>query len=166
MLKKIPFIFLVLLFTMCKSKKNTTDTNGIEERRKVEKIYYTEQTRNDFRAVSEKVQKKFLKDYKADTPEYAILFFTQGFNGEKIEVRNEEEIIFVDGVTTDKTTGLAKNMRINVTLETEIYDKATKKKIFIKPEKIKKHKFIYIMKDKNAEQPYKITYSDKLRPAK
>ena len=41
-----------------------------------------------------------------------------------------------------------------------------KKKIFIKPEKIKKHKFIYIMKDKNAEQPYKITYSDKLRPAK
>lgn len=151
---------------MCKSKKNTTDLSKVEEKEKVEKIYYTEQTRNDFRAVSEKVQKKFLKDYKADTPEYAILFFTKGFNGEKIEVRNEEEIIFVDGVTTDKKTGLAKNMRINVTIDTEIYDKATKKKIYVKSEKVGKHKFIYIMKDTDGEQPYKITYSDKLRPAK
>ena len=166
MLKKLPFIFLVLLFTMCKSKKNVTDSTKVEEKEKVEKIYYTEQTKNDFRAVSEKVQKKFLKDYKADTPEYAILFFTKGFNGEKIEVKNEEEIIFVDGVTTDKTTGLAKNMRIKVTLDTEIYDKATKKKIYVKSDKVGKHKFIYIMKDTDGEQPYKITYSDKLRPAK
>lgn len=166
MLKKLPFIFLVVLFTMCKSKKNTTDSTKVDEKKKNEKIYYIEQTRNDFRAVSEKVQKKFLKDYKADTPEYAILFFTKGFNGEKIEVRNEDEIIFVDGITTDKTTGLAKNMRINVTLDTEIYDSATKKRIYVKTEKVGKHKFVYIMKDTDGEQPYKITYSDKLRPAK
>lgn len=166
MLKKLPLIFLVLLFTMCKSKKNATDSSKVEEKEKTEKIYYTEQTRNDFRSVSEKVQKKFLKDYKADTPEYAILFFTKGFNGEKIEVRNDEEIIFVDAVITDKTTGLAKNMRINVTMDTEIYDKETKKKIYVKSENVGKHKFIYIMKDTSGEKPYKITYSDKLRPAK
>ena len=166
MLKKLPLIFFILLFAMCKSKKNVTDATKIEEKEKTEKIYYTEQTRNDFRSVSEKVQKKFLKDYKADTPEYAILFFTQGFNGEKLEVKNEEEVIFTDHVTTDKTTGLAKNMRINRNLDTEIYDRETKKKIYVKAEKASKHKFVYIMKDTNGEQPYKITYSDKLRPAK
>jgi len=168
MLKKIPYLFFILLFAMCKSTKSTTHVEDKKAKTKEEKevVYYIEQTRNDFRSVSEKVQKQFLKDYKADTPEYAILFFTQGFNGEQMTVKNENETIFKDIIFTDKITGLAKNMRINVTMETEIYDKETKKRIYIKPEKIKNHKFVYIMKDLNAEQPYKITYSDKLRPAK
>lgn len=166
MLKKLPFIFLILLFTMCKSKEIGSDGSRKEEKTKSEKIYYTEQTKNDFRAVSDKVQKKFLKDYKADTEEFAILFFTKGFNGELITVKNEEGEIFKDIVFTDKETGLAKNMRIKSAVETEIYDKGTKKKIYIKPESVGKHKFIYIMKDTSGEQPYKITYSDKLRPAK
>lgn len=166
MLKKLPFILLILLFATCKSKKNGVDISKKERKEKTEKIYFTEQTKNDFRAVSDKVQKKFLKDYKADTPEYAILFFTKGFNGEEITVKNQEETIFKDIVFTDKTTGLAKNMRIKVGLETEIYDKESKKKIYIKPESVGEHKFIYIMKDTKDEKPYKITYSDKLRPAK
>jgi len=70
-------------------------------------------------------------------------------------------------VTTDKKTGLAKNMRILNTTETTIYDQATKKTIYIDPQKAMKHKFIYVMKElSNEDKPYKITYSDKLRPAK
>jgi hypothetical protein len=166
MLKKLPFIFLILLFAMCKSKKNGSDISKKDEKEKTEKIYYTEQTKNDFRAVSDKVQKKFLKDYKADTEEYAILFFTKGFNGEELTVKNEEGEIFKAPVYTDKASGLAKNMRIKSTIETEIYDKETKKKIYIKPESVGKNKFIYIMKDASGEKPYTITYSNKLRPAK
>lgn len=166
MLKKLPLLFLILLFAMCKSKKNVTDSVIDEKGKKTETIYYTEQTRNDFRSVSEKVQKKFLKDYKADSEEYAILFFTQGFNGEEITVKNEEGEIFKGIVFTDKETGLAKNMRVKSAIETEIYDKETKKKIYIKPESVSTNKFIYIMKETGGEKPYKITYSNKLRPAK
>lgn len=164
MLKKLPLLFLILLFAMCKSKKNVT--TGSSEDKKKEKIYYTEQIRDDFRSVSQKTQNKFLKDYKANTEEYAILFFTKGFNGEEITVKNEEGEIYKGIIFSDKESGLAKNMRIKSNIETEIYDKETKKKIYIKPESVGKHKFIYIMKETGSETPYKITYSNKLRPAK
>jgi len=173
-MKKLPYLLLLLLFAMCKTPQtvyntNPSDKSKKEERNKKEErdIYYTEQTKNDFRAVSEAVQKKFLNDYQAADEQFTILFFTQGFYGEVITVKNNDDVLYKDMVTTDKKTGLAKNMRILNTSETSIYDQATKKTIYIDMEKAAKHKFIYVMKDlSNEDKPYKITYSDKLRPAK
>jgi len=161
-----------LMFHSCKSvKPSTTSTaeteksNKKEAENKTDDIYYTEQIRNDFRAVNENTQYDFLVAYKATEPHYSILFFTQGFNGEQITVKNDNGTLFKDEVKTDLQTALAKNMRIVNTSITSIYDKSTRKTIYIHPEKANKHKFIYVMKgDPNEDKPYKITYSDKLRP--
>lgn len=172
MLKKLPYIFFILLFAMCKtpqlvsSSNNKNDSAKKENKKESTEIYYTEQTRNDFRSVSQKVQDKFLSDYNADEDGFAILFFTQGFNGEKVVVKNDEGTLFKGDVTTDKTTGLAKNMRIKSSVNTEIHDKETNKTFYINAKKAQKHKFVYVMKDSKSEKPYKITFSDKLRPAK
>ncbi len=171
MMKKLPYLLLLALFAMCKTPQtvfNSGNSEKKEEKKREEsKIFFTEQTRNDFRSVSESVQKKFLHDYKASEKQYSILFFTQGYYGEVITVKNNGETLYKDMVTTDKNSGLAKNMRILNTVETSIYDQATKKTIYIDSEKAMKHKFIYVMKDLSSEdKPYKITYSDKLRPAK
>ncbi|HUH25997.1 MAG TPA: hypothetical protein VLY87_05185 [Flavobacterium sp.] len=171
-MKRILLLFLVsFTFVMCKPKQaatGTKETTTEKPSEKVsEKIYYTESVRNDFRAVSENTQFEFLEAYKATEKQYAILFFTQGFNGEELTVKNDNGTLFKGSVLTDKDTGLAKNMRILNTETTSVYDKATRKTIYIHPEKIGKHKFVYIMKgDLSDDKPYKITYSDKLRPEK
>lgn len=155
----------------CKSAKKTTAITVPEKKEVVKKasepIYYTEQVRNDFRSVTETTQNKFLEMYDATTKDYAILFFTQGFTGEEVVVKNNDNVLFKGMVFTNKQTGLAKNMRIVSTEMTSIYDTATKKTIYIKPEKASKHKFIYVLKGNiNEDKPYKITFSDKLRPEK
>lgn len=158
-----------VLFVSCKSVKVTNPSSAEDYPVKValKKEYYEEQVRNDFRAVSEEVKNKFLRAYKADTSEYSILFFTQGFEGERVVVSNGESKVYDGGVKTNKVTGLAKNMRINNTEITIIYDEKTDKSISLNSELAKKHKFIYVMKDvKNDEKPYKVTFSDLLRPEK
>ena len=175
MIKKILLLSLIsFLFVMCKAPKLATDKHNTkkerrdkEEKEESKNVYYTEQVKNDFRAVSDGVRNKFLKDYKATEDKYSILFFTQGFYGEEVIVKNNDGQLFKGMVTTNKNTGLARNMRILNTAETEIYDKGTKKTIVIDSKKAGKHKFIYVMKDlSNDDKPYKITFSDKLRPAK
>jgi len=166
--------FGMLSLVSCKTvKKNnnkdatTTDKKELVRSDKKEEIFFTEQTRNDFRAVSESAQQKFLEAYNATDKEYSILFFTQGFTGEEVAVKNDNSTLYKGMVLTNKKTGLAKNMRIINTDVTSIYDKATKKTIYINTDKASKHKFIYVMKgDVNDDKPYKITFSDKLRPEK
>lgn len=168
-------IFTSLLFVLasCKSKKvavqsdSKTEIIDKTEEKAEREIFYTEQVRNDFRTVSDKTRDEFLNGYRATDKKYSILFFTQGFNSEEITVKNEDGVLFKGLVATDKNTGLAKNMRILNTKETEIYDKGSRKTIYISPEMAGKHKFIYVMKgNPDKDKPYKITYSDNLRPAR
>ena len=173
--KSLIFLIAVLSIVSCKtSKKNTVkdaDKNDKDKKELVrkdkEEVFYTEQVKNDFRAVTETAQKKFLESYNATDKEYSILFFTQGFTGEEVVVKNDKSTLYKGMVLTNKKTGLAKNMRIVNTEVTSIYDKATKKTIYINTDKARKHKFIYVMKGNATEdKPYKITFSDKLRPEK
>lgn len=163
-----------LMFYSCKSLKPSNDSTAktekntkkeAEKESKSDEIHYTEQIRNDFRAVNENTQYEFLVAYKATDPHYSILFFTQGFDGEEVTVKNDNGTLFKNKVKTNPDTALAKNMRIVNTSITSIYDKSTRKTIYLHPENASKYKFIYVMKgDPADEKPYKITYSDKLRP--
>jgi len=173
--KSLIFLVAVLSIVSCKtSKKNTVKDDGKNEkdkkelvRKDKEEVFYTEQIKNDFRSVTESAQIKFLESYSATDKEYSILFFTQGFTGEEVVVKNDKNTLYKGMVLTNKKTGLAKNMRIVNTEVTSIYDKATKKTIYINTDKARKHKFIYVMKGNvNEDKPYKITFSDKLRPEK
>ncbi|HLV45427.1 MAG TPA: hypothetical protein VKY32_00140 [Flavobacterium sp.] len=173
MRKFLIFTSALFLLASCKSKKvavqaeGKTETIEKTEEKSEREIFYTEQVRNDFRAVSDKTRDEFLNGYRATDKKYSILFFTQGFNSEEVTVKNESDVLFKGLVTTDKSTGLAKNMRIVNTEETEIYDAGSKKTIYIAPEMASKYKFIYVMKgNQSEEKPYKITYSDNLRPAR
>lgn len=167
-------ILLLLLFssllTMCKSTPVGGNGKPIEEEPlknedKKDELYYTEQVKNDFRSVPESGKKKFLEGYKATESQYSILFFTQGFSGEQLTVKNSQGTVYKGSVLTNNKTGLAKNMRIINTENNSIFDQATKKTIYIDTKLASKHKFIYVMKDlSNKEKPYKITYSDLLRP--
>ncbi len=171
-LKSLIFLLCVFTIASCKTtKKNTEKQNETTAKReliksdKKEEVFYTEQVKNDFRSVTETAQRKFLESYNATDKEYSILFFTQGFTGEEVVVKNDKNTLYKGMVFTDKSTGLAKNMRIVNTDVTSIYDKATKKTIYLNTDKASKHKFIYVMKGNVTDaKPYKITYSDKLRP--
>lgn len=174
--KSLIFFICILTAVSCKtSKKNTVkDTESTTENKKElvrkdkkekEDVFYSEQIRNDFRAVTATAQNQFLEAYNATDKEYSILFFTQGFTGEEVVVKNDKNTLYKGMVFTDNNTGLAKNMRIVNTEITSIYDRATKKTIYINTDKARKHKFIYVMKGNvNEDKPYKITFSDKLRP--
>lgn len=172
--KSLALLICGLAIVSCKTAKTNTANDSSKKHHKMEifgkekkEIYYTEQIKNDFRSVTENVQYKFLQSYQATEKQYSILFFTQGFNGEEIHVKNEEGTLFKGSVLTNKKTGLAKNMRIVNTEVTSIYDKSAKKTIYINSDKASKYKFIYVMKgNKEDEKPYKITFSDKLRPEK
>lgn len=163
-------LMCAFLFTMCKSKKvaTTTTTEKVaNEKRKIEEAsekYYTEDIRNDFRAVSEKSKNKFLKGYRATDAKYSILFFTQGYSNDLVTVKGNDGVVFEGKVKTNPRTGLAKNMRIVNTSVNEVFDKSTGKTIYITPELAQKYKFIYVMKNTNMEVPYKITFSNLLRP--
>lgn len=157
-------------FVMCKPKQILTDTTSKTETskstKKERKIFYIEDVRNDFRAVSEATKNKFLKGYNATESQYSILFFTQGYDNAHIRVENENGILFEGKITSNKQTGLAKNMRIMNLTENEIFDASTRKSIYISPEMAQQYKFIYVMKNEDMEKPYKITYSNLLRPEK
>lgn len=170
-MKRIFLLFLISsVFVMCKSKALHTSSPEEEKKDAIEHsknddMYYVEDVRNDFRSVSEQTKNKFLEGYKATEKQYSILFFTQGFTGEQIHVKNDKGSVFKGSVITNKKTGLAKNMRILNTSTNSIYDQATKKTIFIDTKMASQYKFVYVMKDlSNKEKPYKITYSNLLRP--
>lgn len=164
------FLVFISVLVSCKSTKKTFDSNNNSktenklERNDNSNTFYTEQVRNDFRAVSDSAKKKFLDGYNAADSKYSILFFTQGFNGENFEVTNNKDVIYKGSILTNKKTGLAKNMRVDNTTTIKIYDKETKKTIEINNNKAQKHKFIYLMKTNGTDNKYTITYSDKLRP--
>jgi hypothetical protein len=45
-----------------------------------------------------------------------------------------------------------------------VHDNFTKKDAIIETKEAQKHKFIYVMKNPGAENPFVITYSNTLRP--
>lgn len=171
-MKRILLLVLVsLFFTMCKTPStvivNDNNSSTIKDENLKDELFYTEQIKNDFRSVSDAVKKDFLNGYKATDAKYSILFFTQGFSGEEIIVKNSEETVFKGKISSDKKTGLAKNMRILNTENNSVFDNSTNKTIFIDSKMASEYKFIYVMKDlSNKEKPYKITYSNLLRPVK
>ena len=157
-------ILFSLLFVMCKSKQAATETKVSDNDIKTE-AKSNVQYRDDFRSVSNKEKEVFLKKLKAEAKNYSVLIFTRGYKGEGIQVSNAAKIMYSGNVISNLKTGIGHYIRIDNTVDTKVFDSFTKKSIILEAEEVKKHKFIYLMKDSsNKSQPFSITYSNTLRP--
>lgn len=182
-MKKIPFLALIALFSMCKTvktvfvpEKELTIEEKIEKIKEEDRLPEAEdvvdlpdyaQVRDDFRSVSESTRDSFLKGMKATTDNYSVVILTQGFKGENISVKNSSQTFFNGMTITDLKTGITKSIRVDNMQDIVLSDTFTKGCVTIPSEHAKMFKFIYIMKNNaNKETPFKITYSNTLRPVR
>lgn len=156
MKKLLLLVVLSIMLINCTSKKAATE-------KAAEPVV---QYRDDFKSVSEKSKINFIKNLKATKDQYSVILLTKGFMGEEITFFNGEKVLYKGNPISHLETGIAGYFRINNNLTSRITDKYSKKEAIIDIENAKKHKFIYIMKDNALENPYKITYSNTLRPLK
>lgn len=153
MKKFILLLFTALLFTMCSTSK-TSKTNAKPE------VQY----KDDFRSASNKEKTALLKKLNASGKGFSVLIFTKNYKGEEITASNAKKTLYKGYPISNLKTGIAEEIRIDNTLETKIYDNLTKKEAVIPAGEAQKHKYIYVMKDPGAANPFVITYSNTLRP--
>lgn len=158
-MKKIAFIAaLAIMMAMCSTTK--TSKNSSASKSSNPKVQY----KDDFRAAPDKEKATLLKDLKATDAKYSVLIFTKNYKGEKIVASNSNTTLYSGYIISDPKSGIASSIRIDNTLNTKIYDDFTKKEAVIEAKEAQKHKFIYLMKNPGADNPFIITYSNTLRP--
>lgn len=154
MKKIIPILFIAFLFTMCGTTKSAKGSAKPEV-----------QYKDDFRSATDKEKKTLLKKLNASGTNYSVLILTQNYKGEQISVSNEKKTLYKEYPISNMKTGIADELRIDNTLDTKVYDNLSKKEAIISSKEAKKHKFIYLMKNPpGGDSPFRITYSNTLRP--
>ena len=122
------------------------------------------QYKDDFKSASEKDRLALLKKLNAAEANYSVLILTKNYKGEQIVISNEKKTLYKEYPISNTKTGIADEIRIDNTIDTKIYDNLTKKEATISSKEAKKHKYIYLMKQPGADNPFLITYSNTLRP--
>lgn len=154
MKKTLVIIVIAFLLTMCGSTKTSNTANAKPE------VQY----KDDFRSASDKEKNALLKKLNATAANFSVLILTKNYKGEKIVISNEKKTLQSSNAISNLKTGIADAIRIDNTLNTKIYDNYTKKEAIITTKEAQKHKYIYVMKDPGAANPFVITYSNTLRP--
>ncbi|MEC4112541.1 hypothetical protein [Myroides pelagicus] len=182
-MKKLPYLALIALFAMCKSashistpKKDITIEERIEEIKNEDRLPEAAdvidlpdyaQVRDDFRSVTEKTKEAYLKGMRATEDKYSVIILTQGYKGEDITIKNEVKTFSKSMVMSNLSTGIAKSIRVENTADITVYDNYTKGDVVITTDHAKMFKFIYIMKNNSdKETPFKVTFSNTLRPVR
>lgn len=182
-MKKIPFLALIVLFSMCKSassvftpKKELTIEEKIEKIKEEERLPIEKdvidlpdyaQVRDDFRSVTDKTKDNYLQGMRASESKYSVIILTKGFKGENIAIKNESKSFYRGMTMSDLQSGIAKSVRIENEQDVVIADSFTGGEVTIEADHAKMFKFIYVMKNNaNKEIPFKVTFSNTLRPVK
>lgn len=191
-MKKLPFLFLIVLFAMCKSVPPGSSTNNnsssssssskdlsIEERleeikeenrlpeaKDVIDLPSYAQVRDDFRSVTDKTKESYLQGMQATGDKYSVVILTQGFKGENIVVKNSSKTFFKGMTMSDLSNGIAKSIRVDNTDDFTIVDTYTNSEVLIESDHAKMFKFIYVMKNSSKDNPFKVTFSNTLRPVR
>lgn len=154
MKKIIPILFVAFLFTMCGTSKTAKGSAKPEV-----------QYKDDFRSATDKEKKALLKKLNATGTTYSVLILTQNYKGEQIIISNEKKTFYKEYPISNMKTGIADELRIDNTIDTKIYDTFSKKEAIISAKEAQKHKYIYLMKNPpGGDSPFRITYSNTLRP--
>lgn len=157
MKKIVPIALLALMigFQSCKSKVKP-----------VEELVETVE-RNDFRSASKIEIANILKEVNAENSNKSILILTQTYKGEKVQVSQNDKVIFADYPITNLKNRIANYFSINNQADAVLKDIKTGQEVIIPSTKAVKHKYIYIMKKVvNGKFKYVVTYSNTLRPLK
>lgn len=189
-MKKLPFLLLIALFTMCKSiphgnnsstSSNTSSSKDLSIEERLEEIKEENrlpeekdvidlpdyaQVRDDFRSVTEKTRESYLQGMQATGDKFCVVILTQGFKGENIVVKNDTKTFFKGMTMSDLSTGIAKSVRVDNTADFTVLDTYTNSEVTIDKDHAKMFKFIYIMKNSSKETPFKVTFSNTLRPVR
>ncbi|HYD91890.1 MAG TPA: hypothetical protein VEA37_10440, partial [Flavobacterium sp.] len=154
-------LVLSFLFIMCSGTKTNSSprSKAFAERSRPEVQY-----KDDFRAASDKERTALLKDLNAAGAGYSVLIFTRNYKGEKVIVSNAQKQLHNGYVMSNLKTGIAGTVRIDNKLDTKVYDNFSKQEAIIEAKEAQKHKYIYLMKNPGAGNPFVITYSNTLRP--
>lgn len=138
-MKYLQFTFLVLLFYSCSNVKS---------------IYDAELTVDKNHRRSNYIIDKF--EIKSDN---SIIYFTNGFKDDNLEVINGKDEIYNRSLNTVEQISLAGSCIIKNNMETSIIV-GNQNKIILNSKKLKLYKFIYL--EKQGEK-YIITYTNKAR---
>nr|WP_317631779.1 hypothetical protein [uncultured Flavobacterium sp.] len=161
-MKKI--VFLILLSTVifsCTTTRTVTTKSGESIEVNTNNVYF----RDDFTKVSDQTKADFLSKHKANSDAYSMLILTSGYKGEIVKVNSTSSKIYEGTTYTVKSNGIAGYMRVKNSDDILITDDYTKQTALISADHLKKYKFVYVLKDNaNKKQPYKITFSNSLRP--
>ncbi|WP_121965404.1 hypothetical protein [Myroides sp. N17-2] len=184
-MKKLPFLALIVLFSMCKSASHVatiTPPKELTVDERIEKIKEEErlpeekdvidlpdyaQVRDDFRSVTDKTKDNYLKNIKATGENYSVVILTKGFKGENISVKGDNKSYYYGMTMSDLKTGIAKSIRVENSQNIVLKDSYTGGSLTIESDHAKMFKFIYVMKNNgNKTTPFKVTFSNTLRPVR
>lgn len=120
---------------------------------------------DDFRSASDKEKTALLKKLNAAGKGYSVVIFTQNYKGAEITASNAKKRLYRGYPISNLKTGIAEQIRIDNSTDTKIQDTTSKAEAVITVKEAQKHKFIYVMKSPpGGESPFRITYSNTLRP--
>lgn len=166
MKKSIYLFILSFVFIACSTKK-TINTSGVKDNKveENEAVSSNVHFRDDFTKVSDITRTKFLEKQKATSQDYSVLFLTYGYKGEHVKVNSVSKKYFEGTTYTVKSNGVAGYLRVKNDEDLIVTDNYTNQQAIIESKYLKEYKFVYVLKDNsNKAQPYKITYSNSLRP--
>jgi len=142
-MKKVFILLTGLMLTMCTSPK----------------VIFTDDL---CKPVFEHTEDDFIDLLKAKEENYSIVIFTTVFEGEKVTLTNNQEILYNDSIK-DIGNGFSKAIRVDNRFDVEIKEIEKDYVFTLKREHLKDHKYIYIKKAMfRKNRPYSITYSNTL----
>lgn len=126
-MKNILF-YLLLVLTSCTSVKTTFNDNDI--------------------GLPKHAKKMLLEKLGGKNSDKSVVVFTTRFDNDIIKIMNNNEVVFEERVETDPMTGLSTLWVISNETPVEIQILREKLKKFpLKPEHLKKYKFVYISRN-------------------
>lgn len=139
-MKNILF-YLLLVLTSCTSDKTIFGDSNI--------------------GLPEHAKEMLLEKLNGESSDKSVVVFTARFDNDTIKIINNKEVVFEERVETDPMTGLSALWVISNESPVEIQILREKlKKIPLKPEHLKKYKFVYISRNPFKKNRYTLEYSN------
>lgn len=137
---RIQSFFLLTVLLSCNTPKVTYSNEGV--------------------LANKDAENKILKYLHADTETSSVIVFTDGFlNHEELEVKIENVVVFSDTLSTDRSSGLAKTLKVENSKDITVTNLNIKYKIKLPAKDLIKYKFVYISKDADTDKDYYVDYS-------